>query len=110
MLALRWVGSPLLWLTLVLVLLRLLGWVGGAVVVHHPVLRRSTTGRSYHNLRLLAFPVGADCVVHDQDIAEKLWKCPFGVERHALLQLGGETDHEAHPFATTVAILRHLCT
>jgi hypothetical protein len=38
-LVLRWAGSPLLLLlTLVQVLLRLSGLVGGAVVVHHPLL------------------------------------------------------------------------
>jgi hypothetical protein len=94
-LALRWARSPLLRLTLVLVLLRLSGWVGGAVVVHRSVIQRSTTGWSCHNLFLLGFHVGADCIIHDHDIADKYWKCPFGVERHALLQLGGETNHEA---------------
>jgi hypothetical protein len=39
--------------------------------------------------------VGADGIVCDHDIADELWKCPSNVERHALLQLGGETDHEA---------------
>jgi hypothetical protein len=38
--------------------------------------------------------MGADCIVHDDDIADKLCKHPSRVERHALLQLGGETDHE----------------
>jgi hypothetical protein len=93
-LTLRWAGSPLLWPTLVLVLLRLSGWIGGAVVVHCPVLQRSTTGWSCHNLSLLGFLVGADCIVYDHDIADELWKCPSSVERHALLQLGGETDHK----------------
>jgi hypothetical protein len=65
------------------------------MVVHHPALQRSTPGRSYHNLPLLGFLMGADCIVCDYDIAEELWKCPSSVERHALLQLGGETDHEA---------------
>jgi hypothetical protein len=63
-------------------------------VVHRSILRRSTTGWSCHNLPLLGFLVGVNCVVHDHDIADKFWKCPSGVERHALLQLGGETNHE----------------
>jgi hypothetical protein len=68
-----------------LVLLRQSRWVGGAVVVHRPVLRRSTTGWSSHNLPLLDFFVGADNIVRDHDIAHKLWKCPSSGERHALL-------------------------
>jgi hypothetical protein len=60
-------------------------WIGGAVVVHRPVLQRSTTGWSGHNLPLLGFLVGADCIIRDHDIADKLWKCPSSVERHALL-------------------------
>jgi hypothetical protein len=68
-----------------LVLLRLSRWVGGTVVVHHPVLQRSTTGWSIHNLPLLGFLVGADGVVRDHDVADKLWKCPSSVERHVLL-------------------------
>jgi hypothetical protein len=59
-------------LTLVLMLLWLARWVGGAVVVHHLVLRRSTTGRSCHNLSLLGFLVSVDCIVCDDDIANKL--------------------------------------
>jgi hypothetical protein len=78
-------GSPLLLWTLMLVLLRLSRWVGGAVVVHHPVLQRSTTGWSSHSLALLGFLVGVDGIVHDHDIAHKLWKCPSSVERHVLL-------------------------
>jgi hypothetical protein len=35
-----------------------------------------------------------DGIVRDHDIANELWKCPSSVERHALLWLGGETDHE----------------
>jgi hypothetical protein len=72
------------------------GEVGrGAVVVHHPVLRRSTLRRSYHNLLLLGFLMGVDCIIHDDDIVDKLYKCSSCVESHALLQLGGITDHEA---------------
>jgi hypothetical protein len=52
-------------LLVVLVLLRLSGWVGGAVVVPDGV--------------------GADSIVHDHDIADELWKCRSNVERHALL-------------------------
>jgi hypothetical protein len=55
-----------------LVLVRLLRWVGGAVVVHRPVLQRSTTGWSSHSLPLLGFLVGADGSVRDHDIAHKL--------------------------------------
>jgi hypothetical protein len=80
---------------LVLVLLRLSGWVGGAVVVHRMVLRRSTIGWSSHSLPFLGFLVCVDCVIRDHDVADELWKCPSGVELHALLQLGGETEHEA---------------
>jgi hypothetical protein len=55
-----------------LVLLRLSRWVGGTVVVHRPILRRSTTGWSSHNLPLLGFLVGADGVVHDHDVTDEL--------------------------------------
>jgi hypothetical protein len=77
------------------VLVRQSGWVGGGVVVHYVVLRRSTIGWSCDNLPLLGFLVGADGIVRNHDIADKLWKFSLGVEHHALLQLGGETDHEA---------------
>jgi hypothetical protein len=70
-------------------------WIGGAVVVHRLVLRKSTTGWSSHNLPLLGFLVGADGIVRDHDVADEFWKCPSIVDRHALLQLGGEIDHEA---------------
>jgi hypothetical protein len=80
---------------LVLVLLRLSGWVGGAMVVHRSVIGRSTTGWGIHNLPLLGFLVCVDCVVRDQDVANEFWKCPSSVEHHALLQLSGETEHEA---------------
>jgi hypothetical protein len=73
-LALRWVGSSLLLWTLMLVLGP--GWIGGAVVVHCPVLRMSTTGWSIHNLPLLGFLVGADGIICDHDVADELWKCP----------------------------------
>jgi hypothetical protein len=76
-------------------LLQLSRWVGGAVVVHYPILQRSTIGRSCHNLTLLGFLVGVDCIIRDDDIADELWKCPSSVERHALLYLGGGTDLEA---------------
>jgi hypothetical protein len=88
-------GDPLLLLMRVLVLLRLSGWVGGAVVVHRLVHRRSTAGWSCHSLPLLGFLVCADCIIRDHDIADELWKCPSSVERYALLQLGGDTNHEA---------------
>jgi hypothetical protein len=84
-LTLRWAGSSLLWLTLVLVLLRLSRWIGGAVVVHRPILWGSTTGWSCHNLPIISFLVGAYCIIRDHDIAHKLWKCPSSVECHALL-------------------------
>jgi hypothetical protein len=77
--------SPLLPRTLMLVLEQLLRWVDGAMVVHRPVLQGSTTGQSNHNLPLLGFLVGADCIIHNHDIADELWKCPSSVERHALL-------------------------
>jgi hypothetical protein len=67
------VGSPLLLLlTLVLVLLWLSGWVGEAVVVHRPVLQGSTFGQSCHSLPLLGFLMNADCIIRDDDIANKL--------------------------------------
>jgi hypothetical protein len=47
-------------------------WVGGAVVVHRLVLWRSTTGWSSLSLPLLGFPMGADGIVRDHDIAHKL--------------------------------------
>jgi hypothetical protein len=50
---LGWAGNPILLLTLVLMLLWLVRWVGRAVVVHRPVLWRSTTEQSYLNLPLL---------------------------------------------------------
>jgi hypothetical protein len=68
-----------------LVLVRLSRWVGGAVVVHRPVLQRSTTGWSSHNLPLLSFLVGVDGIIRNHDIAHNLWKCPSSVERHVLL-------------------------
>jgi hypothetical protein len=73
---------------MVLLLLRLSGWVGEAVVVHHPVLRRSTTGWSCHSLPLLGFLVGADGIIHDHDIADKLWKCSpvVGAMRYCSLE------------------------
>jgi hypothetical protein len=55
-----------------LVLVRLSRWVGGAVVVHRPVLRRSTARWSSHSLPLLGFLVGADGVVRDHHIADEL--------------------------------------
>jgi hypothetical protein len=79
-LALRWEGSPLLLLTLVLMLVWLARWVGGAVVVHHPVHQGSTCGWSCHSIPLLGFLMGVDCIVCDDDIAHELWKCPSSVE------------------------------
>jgi hypothetical protein len=55
------------------------------MVVHRPVLQRSTTGWSSHNLPLLGFLVGTDCIIHDHDDADELYKCPSNVEHHALL-------------------------
>jgi hypothetical protein len=57
---------------LVLVLVLLSRWICGAMVVHHPVLWRSTTGWSSHNLPLLGFLMGADDIIRDHDIAHKL--------------------------------------
>jgi hypothetical protein len=64
-------GNPLWLLTLVLLLMR---WVGGTVVVHHPVPGRSTIGRSCYGLPLLCILVCADCMIHDNDITDKLWE------------------------------------
>jgi hypothetical protein len=59
---------------------------GAAVeVVHHLVLRGSTTRQSSHNLSLLGFLVGVECIVRDHDVADELWECPSSVEHHALL-------------------------
>jgi hypothetical protein len=69
-LVLRWAGSPLLLLTLVLLLMT--RWVGGAVMVHHPVPRRSTAGCCCHILSLLCFLVGAERIIRDDGIADKL--------------------------------------
>jgi hypothetical protein len=55
------------------------------MVVHHPVLQWITTKWSSHNLPLLGFLVGTDCIVRDHDISDELWKCPSSVERHVLL-------------------------
>jgi hypothetical protein len=84
-LALRWAGSPELLRMLMLVLVRLSRWVVGAMLVHHPVLRRSTTEWSSHNLPLLGLLVGADGIICDHDIAHEPWKCPSSVEHHVLL-------------------------
>jgi hypothetical protein len=56
-----------------------------AVVVHHLVPGRSTAEQSCHDLPLLCFLVGVDCIVRDDDITDKLQELPFHVERHALL-------------------------
>jgi hypothetical protein len=47
-------------------------WIGGAVVVHCPVLQSSTTGWSSHNLPLLGFLMGADGVIRDHHIADEI--------------------------------------
>jgi hypothetical protein len=47
---------------LMLVLVQLLRWIGGAVVVHRPVHWGSTTGWSSNSLPLLGFLVGVDCI------------------------------------------------
>jgi hypothetical protein len=72
MLALRWAGNPLLLLALVLLLL--MTRVGGTMVVHHPVPERSIARRRYHNLPLLCFLVGADHLICDDDVTDKLWE------------------------------------
>jgi hypothetical protein len=77
-------------------------------VIHHPVLQRSTTGWSCHSLPLLGFLVGAECIVCDHDITDKLGKCSSSVECHALLQLGGETDHEAVLFFIHVHLVQRI--
>jgi hypothetical protein len=53
-------------------LLRLTGWVGGATVVHRLVLQGSTFGRICHSLPLLGFLVGADYIIRNDDITDKL--------------------------------------
>jgi hypothetical protein len=84
-------------------------WVGGAMVVRRPIVQRSTSGLSYHNLPLLGFLVSADCIVHDDDIADKLWEYSSSVERHALLQLGGETNHKVVlPLVVHVHLIRRI--
>jgi hypothetical protein len=50
--------------------------------------------------------MGADCIICDYGIADELWKCPSIVECHALLQLGGETDHEAVILLVHVQLVR----
>jgi hypothetical protein len=72
MLVLRWAGNTLLLVVLLALVLLLTGWVSGAMVVHHLVPGRSTAGRSYHNLPLLCFLVGANCLIHSDDITDKL--------------------------------------
>jgi hypothetical protein len=39
--------------------------------------------------------VGADRIIYDDDIADEVWERPSSVERHVLLQLSGEANHEA---------------
>jgi hypothetical protein len=63
MLALRWVGNPLLLLALVLLMRRL----EGTVVVHRLVPGRSTARRSCYNLPLLYVLVCVDRIVRDDD-------------------------------------------
>jgi hypothetical protein len=72
-LALRWAGGPLLLLTWVLLLLTRGGGegLGGSVVVRHLIPWRSNVVRSCHNLPLLCFLVSVDCIIHDDDIADK---------------------------------------
>jgi hypothetical protein len=69
--------------------------VGGAVIVHRLVPWRGTTRWSYHNLPLLYLLVPMDLIIYDDDIADEVWERPSSVERHALLQLSGEANHEA---------------
>jgi hypothetical protein len=54
----------------------------------------STMGWGCHNFPLLALLVGADCIIHDDGIADELWKSSTSVEHMVLLQLDGETVHE----------------
>jgi hypothetical protein len=68
-----------------LVLVQLLRWIGGAMVVHRPVIQGSTSGWSGHNLPLLGFLMCVDCIIRDHDIVDELWKCPSSDEHHALL-------------------------
>jgi hypothetical protein len=62
----------MLMLVLVLVLVRLSRWIGGAVVVHRPVLRGSPTRWSSHSLPLLGFLVDVDCIIRDNDVIDEL--------------------------------------
>jgi hypothetical protein len=77
----------LLWalVLLALVVVLLMRRVGRALVVHHPVPGTSTARRSYHRLPLICFLVGADRLIHDDDITNKLWEWPSHIEHHALL-------------------------
>jgi hypothetical protein len=43
---------------------------------------------------LLAFLLGADCIIHNDSIANKLWDGSASVEHKALLQLGVQDIHE----------------
>jgi hypothetical protein len=78
------------------------------MVVHHLVLWGSTFGRSCHILPLLGFLVSVNCIVCNDDIADKIWECPSRVERHALLQLGGEIDHEAVLLLVRVHLVQRI--
>jgi hypothetical protein len=78
------------------------------MVVHCPILRGNTSELSCHNLPLLGFLASADYIVRDDDIANKLWKCPSSVARHVLLQLGGKTDHEVVLLLIRVHLVRRI--
>jgi hypothetical protein len=69
------------------------------MVVHRPVLQRSTTGWSSHSLSLLGFLVGEDGIIHDHDIAHKLWKCP---------SIGIIRDHEAVLLLIDIHLVRRI--
>jgi hypothetical protein len=46
------------------------------VVVHHPILRRSTIRRSCHSLPILGYLVSMDCIICDDDIADQPGNVP----------------------------------
>jgi hypothetical protein len=76
--------------------------------VHHSVLRRSTTGWSYHNLSLLSLLVGADRIVCDDGVADKLEEGSTGTECKALLKLSQQASHEAVLLFICINLLCHI--
>jgi hypothetical protein len=76
----RWTGSQLM--------MMLLWWVV-MWSTHHPVLVRGTARWGCQSLLLLAFLMSTDGIIHNDGIAHKFQESPIGVERKALLKLGG---------------------